>query len=72
MKIDYATSSSRPKTAGSGPCGDVEASGWRLIDAITNAAAGPDYESWRYCMVKRQVNLRSRLNRPILWKTYAN
>jgi hypothetical protein len=33
--------------------GLIETSGCRLVDASENAAAGPAYESWRYCIVKR-------------------
>ena len=31
----------------------IERSGCRLVDAIENAASGPAYESWRYCIAKR-------------------
>ena len=31
----------------------IERNGCCLVDAIENMAAGPGYESWRYCMVKR-------------------
>jgi ubiquinone/menaquinone biosynthesis C-methylase UbiE len=31
----------------------IERNGCRLVDAIENTSAGPGYESWRYCMVKR-------------------
>jgi SAM-dependent methyltransferase len=31
----------------------VERIGCHLADAVENAAAGPGYESWRYCMVRR-------------------
>ena len=31
----------------------IATSGCHLVDAIEDTAAGPGYESWRYCMVKR-------------------
>jgi hypothetical protein len=31
----------------------IKTSGCRLVDAVENGAAGPAYESWRYCIVKR-------------------
>jgi SAM-dependent methyltransferase len=31
----------------------IETRGGRLVDAVENGAAGPAYESWRYCIVKR-------------------
>ena len=31
----------------------IETGGCRHVDVVENAAAGPGYESWRYCIVKR-------------------